>query len=143
MDIRHEATHSNFVRVVDIDCLEKALEPFEIEIANGKNENEGKVCFIGCCKGGGFPNWIWNADGEELEFTFEEYVVPYLAEGEALVTIHGGTNGFSLVSGYLATFQKDKPAVYLPLSDISNLASIDLEVDRLIGFELLPASVIE
>ena len=130
MDVRYEAARSNYVKIIDLDSLKHALEPFEIEIINGKNENDGRVCFVGCCKDGDYPNWVWRDDGEELEFTFEEYVVPYLADGETLVTVHIGTNNVNHAGGYVATYHKNMPAEIFPLSDDYSYAQNELTHQR-------------
>lgn len=130
MDKWRVAARSNYVRFSDLDGLKRALEPFEIEIAPGKRNNEGKICLLGCCEDGDFPGWTCRADGTELEFSFEEYVVPYLAEGETMVTIQVGTNSSRYDSGYAAAFQKNKAPVFLALSDIYELAAREFGVHK-------------
>ncbi len=137
---------SNYVRVADMEGLKKALEPFGAIGVYPKNPgaalvNGEMVCFVAENDGDGWPSFGYEdavgEDGEttevELEFTFEERVVPFLTPGEVLIVMEAGAEKVRYISGYAAAFQWDgqeAKSVYLSLNDIYGRAANEFGVNQ-------------
>lgn len=121
---------TNTVKIADREGLDKALEPFDIEV---RDEGEEEVTFFGNSDDGGWPVSTWietevpEGSGQfedvEVEFDFAKHVAPFLAEGETLITLEIGSEKMRCLTGIAGAFQKDKEPVYLDLNNIYDLAA--------------------
>lgn len=102
---RQGVARTNYFRVVDIEGLRKALEPFDIDIQDHPTEPDHVMLNPGpYSQDGGFVSSITDDEGEELEFTFEDYVMPFVAEGEVVVMQECGAEGLRYISGYAQAY---------------------------------------
>jgi len=121
-------SRSNYVRMADLEGFKKAVEPFDLNY----DEKDGLVVFF-CSDSsdGGWPGFGEDEEtGEELEFSFEEHVVPYLADGEVLITMQAGAENLRYVSGYAAAYTKGESTLYVSLDDIYKKAAEEWGISR-------------
>lgn len=129
------AARSNYVKIVDREGLERALEPFDIE---WWNDQEGKTAFsCSATSNGGWPSVgyvIVDTEDmeeemeEEVEFCFQTHVVPYMADGEVLVVMEAGSEKLRYITGAACAFTKGEDPLYLDLSDIYRKASEEWDI---------------
>jgi hypothetical protein len=117
---------SNYVKVADKEGLNKALEPFEMDVHH--NMEDDTVAFFGIDQYGGWPGWcdVYNEEKDqydEVEFDPETHIVPYLADGEVLIMMECGAEKLRYITGHASAFTKGKPSVYLSLGDIYKKAA--------------------
>lgn len=119
------AARSNYVRIKDMEGLKASLEPFEIEISHGSDENEGKICLLGSsADNGGMPSYIWEDGTDEMiEFSFAEHVCPFMEDGEILVVMESGAEKLRYITGYASAYNAKGDAVHVSLSDIYTKAA--------------------
>lgn len=100
------SARTNYVRVKDMDGLVAALEPFPIEIAD---DGEGRVCFLSTeCDSGGWPSFSFDEEtDEEIEFDFQEHVVPFLDDNEVLIAMEVGAEKLRYLSGQAVAYHPD------------------------------------
>ncbi len=95
-------SRTNRVRYVDKDALEKALEPFSIAVEF--DEEKGTVMFMD--EDGMDGHWpsFGEVEGvdemdDEVEFSWEETVMPHIQEFQVLVVMQSGAEKHCYVSG--------------------------------------------
>ncbi len=98
------ASRSNYVKIQDLEGLEKSLEGSGVDL-RGCVERDA-YCLLATGTGdGSWPSYLEAVDdGEEVEFTFESHVMPFVAEGEVLVAMTAGYEKLRYVSGYASAF---------------------------------------
>jgi hypothetical protein len=115
------AARSNYVKIKDINGLKKALEPFDINI--NEDTEGGLVCFLrGDSSDGAWPSYSEDDEGNELEFSFENYVVPYMAPNQVLITMEAGAEKLRYITGVACAYHSDGGVVAVSLYDIYALA---------------------
>lgn len=124
-------SRSNAFRVKDLEAFKKALEPWEIEVAE---RGDGRVALFPTTEDGDFPGIRYGDPDEdgfetEKEFSFEEYVVPYLVAGEVAINICSGAEKLRYVTGYANAFHSDGRVVGICLDDIATLAAKTFGMD--------------
>lgn len=95
---------SNYVRVENIDALRAALEPWPITMH--KTEDH-LVAFFAETDDGDFPSFKTDENGEEIEFSFADVVMPHIAAGEVLVTMSVGAEGHRYLTGVTSALVRD------------------------------------
>lgn len=93
------AARSNWVRVADLEGLKKSLDNWSISV---QEDGDGRVAFFSTV--GGWPSFSEDETGDEIEFTFSEVVMPYIAEGEVLVVMEAGYERLRYLTGVAAAF---------------------------------------
>jgi hypothetical protein len=109
--------------------LEKALEPFDINISK---DGEGEfICLLsGDSSDGAWPSYSEDNEGNELEFSFAEHVVPYMAHGQVLIVMEAGAEKLRYITGYAEAYHSDGRVVAVSLYDIYALAAKEFGVSR-------------
>ena len=83
---------------------------------------DGKVVFLGVDPdSGSFPSWAQDEEGNDLEFDWETCVMPFVAEGEVLVTMEAGAEKLRYIVGVAAAFVRvgtEVMSTALSLNDI-------------------------
>jgi hypothetical protein len=123
------AARSNYVKIKDLNGLKKALEPFNINI--NEDKGDGFVCFL-CddSSDGAWPSYSEDDEGNELDFNFAEYVVPYMAPDQVLITMESGAEKLRYITGYAEAYHSDGRRVGLSLYDIYALAEKEFGVSH-------------
>lgn len=121
-------SRTNYVRVKDVDALRSALEPFEMKI-HVHPQAPDFVMFEGDTEDGDFPTTACGDDDEELEFSFEDHVVPHLCEGQVLLTQVIGSEKLRYLSGYASAYAWDGRVEHLGISDIHKIAAEKFGLD--------------
>lgn len=94
---------SNYVKIADLEGLQAALVNFGIEI--GKHDEHDTYCLLAVGDGdGGWPSFSYDEDDNEIEFSFESLVMPFVAEGEVLVVMEAGAERLRYVSGHASAY---------------------------------------
>ena len=116
---------TNYVRIADMPGLKKSVALFgDIDIVEHR-AGEGRYCFFAS---GGFPSMAWltpeQAAGgpDEIEFSWSEHIMPFVAEGEVLVLIEVGAEAYMRIGGRVRQ-------TFLSLQDIYAQAAAEFEVD--------------
>jgi hypothetical protein len=123
------AARSNYVKIKDINGLKKALEPFNINV--NEDKGDGFVCFLcGDSSDGAWPSYSEDDEGNELEFSFAKYVVPYMAPDQVLITMEAGAEKLRYITGYAEAYHSDGRMVGLSLCDIYALARNEFSMSQ-------------
>ncbi len=113
---------TNYVRLSDEAGFLAAIEPFDVELIV---DTKGRVGLIG--PEGGFDHEVWLEDSKDLiSFSFYTHVMPFVEEGQVLVTKTIGHEGDRYLVGLAEAFIRrgDKvDSVFVDLSDIYEKAS--------------------
>ena len=119
------AARSNYVRLnCSVEAFREALGPFASSIrVSPSGSDSSRVCLLAETYDGGWPSFASDDSGEDLEFSFQEYVVPYLAEGQVLIVMQSGHEKLRYVDGHASAFAWDDREVHLGLWDIRDLAA--------------------
>ncbi len=128
------AARSNYVRIENREGLRQSLEPFAIDLNEKQQEGEHFCCFLSTTDSGGWPDFVEDDEGNELEFSFEELVMPYVKEGECLVVMESGAEKLRYIIGCASALVRkgDKmEVVSLTLNDIYQLAKDNLGVTNI------------
>jgi len=111
---------TNYVKVADHAGLLKAIEPFCLKMVKRGEDYFGFIT----TSDSGWPSWgLTEADAEtgsreEVEFDFQEHIIPFLADGEVLISQEADYEGERYVSGLSRAFCKGKEPVFIGLDDI-------------------------
>lgn len=125
------SARTNFVKVENLDALIKSLAPFDIKIEHHSSD-PSYVALFPITEDGCFPSIITiyseddDIDDEEVEFSFEEHVMPFIAEGEVLVAQSTGSEKQRYVSAWAGSYIRqgeEVKSVELTLDDIYEKAS--------------------
>jgi len=126
----------------DLAALAEAIEPFDLRVYEG---GDGLVMLSPSemSDDGGWPSWaqIDAPDPEdagetiekEIEFSFEEYVMPYVVEGEVVIAMSAGAEKLRYVSGNALAFCRrglEVQIVHISLQDIYALSAEKFAVPR-------------
>jgi hypothetical protein len=123
------AARSNYVEIKDIDGLKKAIGTFDINVIEAARK--GFVCFLGGeGSDGAWPSYSIDDEGNELEFSFAEHVVPYMAPNQVLITMEAGAEKLRYITGYAEAYHSDGRVVAVSLYDIYALAEKEFGVPR-------------
>ena len=128
------AARTNFFKVEDLRGFEEALEPFDIKIVP-HSDIGGFFYLYPETEDHSWPSYttIENEDGEEeeVEFSFEEHVMPFVHEGVVVVAMTVGAEKLRYLSGYAFAFVRKGEEVLreqISLSDIYERAAKKFEV---------------
>lgn len=129
------AARTNFFKVEDLEGLKKALEPFEIKIvAHGLIEDF--VYLHPETEDHSWPSYVTieNEEGEdeEIEFAFEDSVMPFVSEEAVVVAMSVGAEKLRYLSGYAFAFVRKGEEVLreqIFLSEIYERAAKKFELD--------------
>ncbi len=86
---------TNYVTVEDIDGLKKALASFPVNVCTNQF---GRVSLISRSDHG-WPTFEMDEDGNEAVLDVADLVMPFVKEGEVLILLESGNEGFRYVSG--------------------------------------------
>lgn len=134
---------TNYVRVENLEGLEASLEPFDIKVYPHP-KGEDYYMLSSTEADGGWPTWVAaDEDAEDaidIEFSFEEHVMPFIAEGEALIVQDGGGGRFRYAARFAGAYVRDGDRVLsesVTIDDIYKLAAEKLGIsdDRLVLHE--------
>lgn len=122
-------SRTNMVYIDNLDGLKESLEPFDITI---DEREDGSVLFSSreSCNGD-FPAFGSTDEDEELEFSWEEHVMPFVKEGEVLIVMSSGAVKYQYVTGYADAYVRkgsDVQSIGLDLNHIYDLASEKLGI---------------
>jgi hypothetical protein len=123
---------TNYVRFADIDGLKEAIKPFDLTVE--AHPNGTHHCIDSSDQFGGWPTFHWDEEkDEEIEFSFEEHVAPYLEKGEVLVTLECGAEKLRYLSGNAHAYHFDGEKVSVTsvsMNDIYEKAAQAFGVDK-------------
>lgn len=118
---------TNYVLIKDMEGLKKALEPFDVSIKEHP-QHKGFVFLDPSCTGDGdFPSF--DDDDEEIEFSFQEHVVPYLAEGQVLIATAAGAEMLRYITGWATAYAWNGQTTSISISDITKVAARAFRMD--------------
>lgn len=134
-------SRTNFVKIADMQGLEKSLLTFPEIIIKPHRDEPDHVMFYG----GGYSG-LWPSHGEigmividgkntlkELDFSFEQYVMPFVAEGEVLVHQEASSERLNFLGGRAAAYVRkgnEIKSIYINLSEIYEKAAESFGVDE-------------
>lgn len=113
---------TNYVTVEDIDGLKKALAPFPVNVCTN---HFGKVSLISRSDHG-WPAFEMDEEGNEAMLDVTDLVMPFVKEGEVLVLLEVGSEGFRYVSGSACAWIRrgtEVSELNLSLANIYQMAS--------------------
>lgn len=133
------SARTNFVKVKDVEALKASLAVFGDSIKLDQHfKDKSFICLEGgdpdtggfpsSIYAGGLPSSISDGDGETIDFSFEEFVVPHLAEGQVLVVLSCGADKLRYLSGDAEAYAWDGRTVSLRMDDIYKMAAEQLNV---------------
>lgn len=127
----HGASRTNYVRIKEEQALREALAPWEIRIHRHPTRSDFFM-FEGDGEDGDFPSSRSDDEDDEdneIDFSFEELIVPHLAEGQVLLTQVIGREKLCYLTGYAKAYAWDGRVVSINTSDIHKLAAETFGVD--------------
>jgi hypothetical protein len=114
------SARSNYVTIIDREGLDKALAPFDRP--GIRRSESGKSAFMGNDPdSGSFTSWGIGENGEDLEFSWEKHVMPYVAEGEVLVIMEAGAEKLRYIVGVSVAFIRRGDKVQSIFVDIESI----------------------
>lgn len=124
----HGASRTNYVRIKEEQALRQALEPWEITVHRHPTRSD---CFMfeGACDNGDFPSSRSDDEDNEIDFSFQELIVPHLAEGQVLLAQVIGREKLRYLTGYAYGYAWDGRVVSINTNDIHKLAAETFGVD--------------
>ena len=132
MAAEHNVARSNYVHIIYMDGLRKSLAGFSIEIK--KEQDTDKYAFFGNADGR-WPVFLEEDESKNpKQFCFSKNVMPYVKEGEILITMESTNEGLKYIGGSSAAFiRKGTKVSYicLELNDIYGKAAKEFKVDIL------------
>ena len=120
----YATARTNHVQIEDMKGLRKSLEPFEIDISGGE---------LHCLLALGECGWLMYND-EDIQFSFEEHVMPFVKEGECLITMEIGSEKLRSLTGEAAAYVrrgKEITSTYVNLNNIYRLAQEELGCENI------------
>lgn len=123
---------SNYVKIKDVEGLEKSLAPFPIRIAEGDGKNEGKVCFLSEePDSGGWPGSYYDHEtDEEIEFLVAARICPFMEDDQILVMMEAGAEKLRYITGNAQAYNAKGEECWMQLSDIYAKAADRFGVPR-------------
>ena len=125
------SARTNAVTIIDKAGLEKALEPFSGLTLSERQD--GRVVFLGDdCDSGSFPSCAIDEGGNDLEFSWEEHIMPYVAEGEVLVIQEAGAERLRYIVGYSVAYMRigdEVKSVGVDINDIYEKVAAEFNLD--------------
>ena len=122
-------SRTNMVHIEDMEALKNSLEIFDISIYE---REDGTVSFTdGDSTNGSFPSLLMTDEGEEIEFTWEKHVMPFVKENEMLIVMSSGAERRRYVTGYADAYVRrgtEVTSTGLDLNDIYAVAAVELGV---------------
>lgn len=92
-------SRTNYVRIHDKEGLLASISPFDIDLHKHEQNDEFFMFSGGSSDEGGWPSSAL-VNGDEVQFSFEEHVMPFVAEEEVLVAQCCGAEKLRYVTGY-------------------------------------------
>ena len=123
---------TNYVAVSDMPGLIEALQPFDILIS--KKQGEDLFCLLSQSESGGWPSSVFDDDDNEIEFSFEDNVMPFVKENECLVTQEAGSEKLRYLVGEASAFIRKGgviESVYINIDQIYSLAQEELGAENI------------
>jgi hypothetical protein len=120
---------TNYVLIKDMEGLKKALEPFDVSIKEHPKHKGFVRLDPSSSQDGDFPSTVFDDDDEEIEFSFPEHVVPYLAEGQVLIATAAGADGLRYITGWATAFAWNGQTKSISISDITKVAARAFRMD--------------
>ncbi len=114
------SARTNYVTIENMEGLVQALADFDIEISAGDTDTEGKHCFLSD-DDGGWPCSTYDDDDNEIEFSFEEIIMPYVKEGECLVSFEVGSEKLRYLNGYSIAYVRKGETVESTAINLNNI----------------------
>ena len=119
-----DAARTNYFKVDDLEGLKDSIEPFPLAIEMHP-EFENYAYLKTLEENGGWPSYalIENEAGEEeeVEFSFEEHVMPFVAENEVLVEMSVGAEKLRYLNGRSAAYVRRGDEVLRESISISSI----------------------
>lgn len=126
-------SRTNYVRIKDIDALEKAIEAIPgIKYYKADEDPDVLVCFVSDSGDGdgSWPSFYEDEKGEEQEFDFGKDIVPHLKDGEVLVVMGVSHEKERYAAGYASAYKApSEVGVSISLSDIYSIAAKAFDVE--------------
>lgn len=123
---------TNFVKIENLEELKKSIECFDVKLIEHSQE-EGVFMLKAVTDDGDFPGFQEDEDGNEIMFSFESSVMPFVEEGQVLVAMSAGHQGdraiLGVASAYLRT-GKEITSSAISLSDIYSKAAKEFGVSE-------------
>lgn len=124
---------TNFVKIENVQGLVESLKPFDVDLI--PHTSEVDVFMLKASTGDGdFPSLeVSNEDGEEVIFTFESVVMPFVEEGQVLVAMSAGSTGTRAIHGYAGAYLrlgKEVKSTAICLDDIYDKAANEFGVSE-------------
>lgn len=120
------AARSNYFHVVDMEGLNKSLEPFAIEI---REQPDGKVGLLSQeTDSGSWPSFAYvSGEGEgddeekEIDFDIATQVMPFVKEGQVVVIMECGHEKLRYLTGWAKAFIRQGEEVKETAVSISDI----------------------
>lgn len=111
---------TNYVRVEDLEGLRDLIEDLPLRMF----ERDGRYAFISDDSGGSLDVSIYDYDiGEERYLNIRD-VMPFIAEGEVLITMSAGNEGNRYVSGVAEAYVRIGDEIHETFVSLNNIYQI-------------------
>jgi hypothetical protein len=123
------SARTNYVRVSDMEALKENVLNFGIKMV----EKDGKVAFFpDDYSDGDFPYSMDDDEGNEIIFSWEDIIMPYIAELEVFVVMCCGAEKLRYITGDAQAYCRKGSTVQfcgVNLNDIFSKAALEFDVD--------------
>lgn len=106
-------SRTNYVKVKDLEGLQQALEPFDLEIVQ---DDQDRVALLSNSEYGEWPSY--GIDDDETELDVHEHILPYLEDGQVLIIMEAGAEKPRYISGWAEAYHTGGSVVRVSLQDI-------------------------
>jgi len=117
----YASCRSNYFKVKDEDAFILAMSEIPgIEVSQEANDT---FCLLGGDPdGAGWPSWVQDDDGKDIEIDLPLEVSKYLADGEVAIFMESGAEKLRYVVGYAVAINSQGEQVSIGLNDIYDMA---------------------
>jgi predicted secreted hydrolase len=111
---------TNYVRLKDEDAFMKAIEPYPVSVIR---DEQGRVGLRDESEDGAGFSWLrWDDDEDYSDTDPVDLIAPHLADGEVMLIMESGNEGYRYVIGYAIAFNNKGEYRTVHLTDIHALA---------------------
>jgi hypothetical protein len=116
----YAACRTNYFKVKDDDAFIAAMS--EIPGLDVGNSDDGFYILGDDPDGAGWPNWVQDDEGNEIEIDLPLEVSKYLADGEVAIFMESGAEKLRYIVGYAVAINSQGEQVSIGLNDIYDMA---------------------
>lgn len=113
---------TNYFKVRDLEALEEALEPFEIQVVRNTEQPDLVALLCQDSDGAGWPSYYYDDNDDNVDVEIPQLVAEHLEPGHVAVFIEAGAEKLRYVTGHAIALNHEGDTRQISLSDIYAMA---------------------